>query len=171
MSMTTAPIASAVLEAAEQHHLALAEIGEVEVLPSRGIVGMHAGHVLTLGARRLLHERDITLSEQNDRRMAELEQEGKTVLVLARDEQVLGALAVADTIRAEVPTAITQLRRLGIRRILLLPGRQRTCGPGDRASSRDHRGGGESAAGRQDRDRAAVAVGRSSSGDGGRWDQ
>ena len=121
-STSSHPLASAVLEAAEQRHLALPEIGEVEVLPSRGIVGMHAGHVLTLGARRLLGERGIALSEQNDRRIAELEQEGKTVLVLARDEQVLGALAVADTIRAEVPTAITQLRRFGIRRILLLTG-------------------------------------------------
>lgn len=54
--------------------------------------------------------------------MALLEQEGKTMLILGRSSRVVGVLAVADPIRAEVATALAEVRRLGIRRMVLLTG-------------------------------------------------
>ena len=54
--------------------------------------------------------------------MAMLEQEGKTVLILARSGRVVGVVAVADPIRAEVASALDEVRHLGIRRTVLLTG-------------------------------------------------
>ncbi|GAC1398176.1 MAG: heavy metal translocating P-type ATPase [Chloroflexota bacterium] len=116
------PLASALLSAAETRGLALPVMREVEVLPSRGVMGREREHRLILGARRLLGEQDISLSHEQEVCVTSLEQQGKTVLVLARDGLVMGLIAVADTMRAEARDALAQVRRLGIRRILLLTG-------------------------------------------------
>ncbi len=116
------PLASAVLAEAERRGLVIPELEAIEVLPSRGIVGHLAGHRWVLGSRRLLIEQGLTLSEDQEQQMAQLEQEGKTVLTLARSGCVVGVLAVADTIRAEVASALAEVRHLGIRRIVLLTG-------------------------------------------------
>ncbi len=116
------PLATAVLVEAERRGLVTPELEAIEVLPSRGIVGHLAGQVVLLGSHRLLTEQGIRLSEDQERRVDELEQEGKTVLLLARSRRVVGMLAVADTIRTEVAPALAEVRHLGIRRILLLTG-------------------------------------------------
>ena len=51
-----------------------------------------------------------------------LEAEGRTVVYLAEDNRILGLIAVADTLRPEVPAALGRLRALGVRRVLLLTG-------------------------------------------------
>ncbi len=116
------PLASAVLLEAERRGLLTLELEAIEMLASRGIVGYFARHRWLLGSRRLLREQDITLSEDQEQRIATLEQEGKTVLLLARASRVAGALAVADPIRAEAASALAEVRHLGIRRIVLLTG-------------------------------------------------
>ena len=116
------PLAKALLDAADRGGLALPVVQEVEVLPSRGVIGYQRESRLILGARRLLGEQGIFLSPEHEERVASLEQQGKTFLVLAQDGLVVGAIAVADTIRAEVPAALAQVRHLGIKRILLLTG-------------------------------------------------
>lgn len=116
------PLASAVLLEAERRGLIIPVLEAIEVLPSRGMVGNLAGYRWILGSRRLLLEQDLTLSEDQEQRMATLEQDGKTVLILARSGCVMGALAVADPIRAEVASALDEVRHLGIRRTVLLTG-------------------------------------------------
>ncbi len=116
------PLASAVLLEAERRGLLTPELEAIEVLPSRGLVGYLAGQVWVLGSRRLLLEQGIVLSEDQEQRMALLEQEGKTVLTLARSSRVVGVLAIADPIRAEAASALAEVPHLGIRRMVLLTG-------------------------------------------------
>jgi len=116
------PLASALLNAADAQGLALPVVQEVEVLPSRGVIGTSRDQRLILGARRLLDEQGISLTTEHEARLASFEQQGKTVLVLVRSNLVLGMIAVADTIRAEIPVVLARVRRLGIKRILLLTG-------------------------------------------------
>jgi len=89
------PLARTVLDEAVRRTLTLAPAMDVEPLPSRGLVGSVDGRALVLGTRRLLAERGIALSEADEGAMAALEAEGKTVLLLAGDGVLLGALAAA----------------------------------------------------------------------------
>lgn len=116
------PLAKAVLVEAAKRGLTPLLAAEVQVLPGRGLSGHMGGRLLLLGTRRLLGEQGLTLSEIQERQVADLESEGKTVLLEASQGVVLGALAVADTLRAEVRTSLSELRALGVGRILLLTG-------------------------------------------------
>lgn len=116
------PLAKAILALAQGRDLTLPIVEAVELLPSRGVIGQQQGHTVMVGSRRLLTEYDIQLSENQDRQIARLEEQGNTVLLLAHDQMLLGAIAVADTLRAEVVPALSQARRLGIRQVILLTG-------------------------------------------------
>jgi Cd2+/Zn2+-exporting ATPase/Cu+-exporting ATPase len=53
---------------------------------------------------------------------ADLEQQGKTLLFLESNQELVGVLAAADTLRPEVPAALTEAKSLGIQHIELLTG-------------------------------------------------
>jgi Cd2+/Zn2+-exporting ATPase/Cu+-exporting ATPase len=69
-----------------------------------------------VGNRRLVPAADLWPGRQT------LEDQGKTLLFVARDGRLAGILAAADTIRPEVPESMDELRKLGIRQIELLTG-------------------------------------------------
>ena len=61
---------------------------------------------------------------------AELEAQGKTLLFVARDDELAGVLAAADTLRPEVPAALAEVRALGMRTDRAAHRRQRAHGRG-----------------------------------------
>lgn len=110
------PLAEAVRTAARERGVQLAEPDAFEAIPGVGVRARVDGGLITVGSRRLLPENGVPES------VARLEADGKTLLFVVRDGQVIGALAATDTLRPEVPTALAALRELGIQRLELLTG-------------------------------------------------
>lgn len=71
-----------------------------------------------LGNHRLIHERGLCSAELENR-LAALEREGKTVVLLADEVQVLALFAVADTVKESSREAIAQLHQLGVNTLML----------------------------------------------------
>jgi Cd2+/Zn2+-exporting ATPase/Cu+-exporting ATPase len=78
------------------------------------------GRQVTVGSLRLAS--DIGEIQDIPPKIAALQTEGKSLLYVTIDGRPAGALAAADTLRPEVPQAIEELRRLGIRQVELLTG-------------------------------------------------
>lgn len=116
------PLATAVLQAASQRDISFPEARDFSALPGRGVTGEIEGNLVTLGTRRLLAEQGVWLTAPQEEQVAALESDGKTVLLLACNQTVVGALAAADTLRTEAKAALDQVRSLGIQRIILLTG-------------------------------------------------
>jgi Cd2+/Zn2+-exporting ATPase len=99
------------------------EIGAVEVdgfaaLPGRGATGTVRGEALVLGNHRLVRERGQT-DEKLEAELATHEAQGRTVTLLADERGVLGLFAVADTLRSDAASAISQLQALGVAPVML----------------------------------------------------
>ncbi len=90
----------------------------VQALPGQGILGSVQGESAIVGKASLMSQVPSHFSQLGD----QLESEGNTVVWVAQSEQVLGLIALADTIRPEAMGAITHLRKLGIEQIILLTG-------------------------------------------------
>jgi len=116
------PLASAILRSAQRDALAIVEPERFDVIVGKGVVAKFDGMEYALGNPRLLEEHDIQMTQAVTERLAALQAEGKTVLLLADEKQPLGLVAVADGVRPEVPRVMQDLRTLGIRNIVLLTG-------------------------------------------------
>jgi len=116
------PLAGAVMAEAKARGLTLNGAHDFEAIPGKGVTACINGDSVCIGTRALLDEWGVTLDSDHARRAEELEAQGQTVLWLARNSKALGFIAVADVIRAQVPDAMAQLKKLGIKRIILLTG-------------------------------------------------
>jgi Cd2+/Zn2+-exporting ATPase len=87
-------------------------------LQGRGIEGVIDGVRHRLGNHRLLEESQACTPEIESRLNA-LEQQGKTAVVLVRDQTAIGIIAIADAVRPESAEAVAQLKQLGIRTVML----------------------------------------------------
>lgn len=110
------PLAEAVRVAARVQNIALSEPQDFEAIPGLGIRANVNGSQVQVGNRRLIPSADSLPIAQ------ELEEQGKTLLFLSRDNQLAGILAASDTLRPEVPTSIAELYALGIKHVELLTG-------------------------------------------------
>lgn len=112
------PLAAAVREAAVTRALVVPAAQDFAAIPGKGVRANVDGKTVAVGnARWLLGEPSAHAS-----RVAELQEQGKTLLYVSVENQVAGVLAAADTLRPEVPAALNELRALGVEKIELLTG-------------------------------------------------
>jgi Cd2+/Zn2+-exporting ATPase/Cu+-exporting ATPase len=110
------PLAEAVRNAARSENINLFDPRSFESIPGQGIRAEVNGSSVAIGNHRLIPSASGLPIAQ------ELEQKGKTLLFLTRNDELAAILAASDTLRPEVPAAISELRGLGIQRVELLTG-------------------------------------------------
>jgi Cd2+/Zn2+-exporting ATPase/Cu+-exporting ATPase len=115
------PLAEAVRAAARQADVSLLEPEEFQARPGYGVQAQVGGLRVDVGSRRLL-EGLSNLDEELLAAAARLEVDGKALLFLLVDGRALAVLGAQDTLRPEVPEALAEARRLGMRHIELLTG-------------------------------------------------
>jgi Cd2+/Zn2+-exporting ATPase len=93
----------------------------VATLPGRGAEGSVGGRHVLLGNHRLFEERQLCSPDIHGR-IDELSAIGHTAVIVARDAQPIGVIAVADRPREFVRDALDLLRRQGVESIVMLTG-------------------------------------------------
>ncbi|WP_444941630.1 heavy metal translocating P-type ATPase [Microbulbifer sp. ZKSA004] len=120
------PVSRAVLEFAQIPHERLQEVDTFEALAGRGVRGRIQGDQCYLGNHRLIEELGICSAEL-ERQLGTLEEEGKTVVMLTRENSVLAIFAVADTVKESSQHAIESLHKLGVKTLMLSGDNQHTA--------------------------------------------
>ena len=115
-------IASAIIERAEKEGISIPEPEGFKYLIGRGITGRVEGKNITLGNQRLFEEKGIAISDNEREKAQKLEAEGKTILFVAVDSTISGIIAVEDVLRDEVPLSVEELKKIGVKRLILLTG-------------------------------------------------
>jgi Cd2+/Zn2+-exporting ATPase len=117
---STHPLAEAVLRA-EGGVNGLEHLEEFEDLAGRGVRAKIGGHVYSIGSLALAVG-EGSLTPEVSVKIAELEEAGKTVLVLSRERVAVGLIGVADDVRPESREIVEQLRGAGIAHVVMLTG-------------------------------------------------
>jgi Cu+-exporting ATPase len=120
------PLGEAIVRAAQERKLALAQPQDFEAIAGHGIAGRIADQHVLLGTLRLMHDRQIDTGGVAED-VARLQGEGKTAMVVAVDGAVVGIVAVADTIKPTSQSAVAALHRMGIEVAMLTGDNQRTA--------------------------------------------
>jgi P-type Cu+ transporter len=118
------PLAAAILAAAKEKKLDLLPVTNFESLTGKGVSGTIQGRKVVAGNAALMH--DLGASSQSIDQQAEaLRQAGQTVMSIAWDGHFAGLVGVADSIRESTPQAIEELKRAGIK-VVMVTGDNRT---------------------------------------------
>jgi P-type Cu+ transporter len=110
------PLAEAVRRLARDENIPTIEPKDFEAVPGHGVRAVIDSRHITIGNRRMIPSADALPL------VAALEAQGKTLLFMQSNNELVGVLAAADTLRSEVPTALAAVRSLGIHHIELLTG-------------------------------------------------
>ncbi len=119
------PLAKAIVAEAKRRKLPMLQAGDFEALPGRGAQARVNGKSITIGGPRLLIEGKISVPPEVEKLTTAWASEGKTVLYVVAEAQLLGAFAVEDEIRPESKEAVTELHQLGIR-VAMITGDSKT---------------------------------------------
>ena len=120
------PLGQAICAEADRRGVDAAPATGARALPGRGAEAMIGGATVCVGAPRLAEERGTVTDDLRDR-VAALEAEGKTVVIVLRDAVPQGLIALRDEPRADAAEAVSQLRALGISPVMLTGDNPRTA--------------------------------------------
>ncbi len=120
------PLARAIMMYAKEKNIPIQEVRDFESLSGRGVMGRVNGAMIRIGTTRHLREAGIVVEGHEDDR-ARLEGEAKTVVAVARDKELLGLIAIADTLKSDAKEAIARLREKGSETIMITGDNARTA--------------------------------------------
>ena len=120
------PLGRAICETAEQQDVTAATVTAARALPGKGAEAVIDGVTVVVGSPRLACERGV-LSDEIQSCVATLEVEGRTVVIVLRENEPQGLIALRDESRGDATDAIAQLRTLGIAPLMLTGDNPRTA--------------------------------------------
>ncbi|MGW3107569.1 heavy metal translocating P-type ATPase [Streptomyces sp. NPDC001100] len=113
------PIAQAIAAGAAELVGSLPVPENFENVAGLGVQGVVDGHAVLVGRGRLLKEWAIDLPQELAEAKAAAEAEGRTAVAVAWDGEARGVLSVADAVKETSAEAVAELRRLGLKPVLL----------------------------------------------------
>lgn len=108
------PLAEAIVAFAKEKSVELSNVDHFRAIPGHGIEGIIDGKKYFLGNRALITQTMGLSLDRTERKIAKLEEQGKTVMILATDKEILGCIAVADTIKETSKEAVRLLIKRGL---------------------------------------------------------
>ncbi|QQG44163.1 MAG: copper-translocating P-type ATPase [Candidatus Roizmanbacteria bacterium] len=127
-------LGEAIVKKAEEEKLNLKKVNNFIAVPGHGIEGMIDNKKIFIGNRKLMMREKISVDSSEDK-ISQLEQEGKTVMMIAiqnsqpstHTPELLGLIAVADTLKETSMEAVEKLNKMGIETIMITGDNQRTA--------------------------------------------
>ncbi|KKP40032.1 MAG: copper-translocating P-type ATPase, Cu2+-exporting ATPase [Candidatus Peregrinibacteria bacterium GW2011_GWF2_33_10] len=121
------PLAEAIYNYANEEGIKFEEILDFQAVPGHGVSGKVNNHKYYFGNRKLISEIAKLDIEKINRKISRLEDQGKTVMILASEKEILGVIAVADTVKENSKEAILALKKLGMDIYMITGDNRRTA--------------------------------------------
>jgi Cu+-exporting ATPase len=119
-------LAEAIVKKAEEDKLKLDSTTKFKAIAGHGVEGFVENQQIFFGNRRLMDRENVSYKEVTEQ-ISNLENEGKTVMLLAVDKKLVGLVAVADTIKETAKQGVIALQKKGIEVVMITGDNQRTA--------------------------------------------
>jgi Cu+-exporting ATPase len=120
------PLGKAMVQRAQARGITLEEPAEFQAIRGKGVKGRLNGASVLVGSRRLMREEGLD-PEMVEEAMERLENEAKTAMIVAREGEIVGVIAVADTLKEDSADAIRELQRMGLETAMITGDNRRTA--------------------------------------------
>ena len=131
------PLARAVIREGEKQNIVFSAVSSMKAVPGNGLTGFMDGSEYCGGSLKFLKSR-MPVDEKVVLKAETLADQGMTPLLFSRGQECLGIVAVADTVKEESQQAVDELKKMGIRVVLLTGDGTRTAGNVAKQTGIDH---------------------------------
>lgn len=112
------PLGEAIVKGAEESRVSLGKATSFRSIPGKGIEARLEEERVLLGTRKLMEENGISFKEL-EAKMREFEENGKTAMLVAYGDEIIGLVAVADTLKENSKEAIETLKKMGTEVVMI----------------------------------------------------
>ena len=120
------PLAGAIVRRGSENDITPDEVTEFAALPGNGLKARLAGSVITGGSLSYISNL-VNVPEDMKKQADSLAGLGRTPLLFAEDDRLIGIIAVADVIKEDSPGAVEELKNMGIHVVMLTGDNERTA--------------------------------------------
>ena len=120
------PLAEAILKKTKDQGLSVPDPENFSAQPGLGVEAVFKGEIILLGSRQFLKNNDIPFDPLADQ-IQILEQQGQTVVLVAKNRTLAGLVAAADSLKPQAAATIKQLERMGLDVILITGDNRQTA--------------------------------------------
>jgi len=120
------PLGEAIVRGAQERNVEIANAEDFKSIAGRGIEASVEDSRILLGTRKLMEDNNIDISSA-EKKMEELEAQGKTAMLAASGDRVIGLVAVADTLKENSKEAVEKIRDMGIEVVMITGDNRRTA--------------------------------------------
>jgi Cu+-exporting ATPase len=120
------PLGEAIVRAASEKKLEIAPASDFTAIPGHGVEASIEGKKVLLGNLRLIKDRGFSLNEL-ETEAERLWEKGKTVMFLGVDRQLMGIIALADTLKPNARETLEEIHKMGIETVMLTGDNRRTA--------------------------------------------
>src|ERR671918_521238 len=121
------PLGQAVVNYAKEKGILISNPQSFEAVCGHGLQARYADHTILIGNRKLMEEYNIRVTEATDSKLKDLENQGKTAVLVVIDNKLAGIIGIADTIKENAKETIDVLKSMGIEVVMLTGDNQRTA--------------------------------------------
>jgi len=119
-------LAEAIVKAAESRQFVLSKVQKFQAIPGHGVEGIVDGKRIIFGNKRFMNKESINIDSASNE-ISAMENNGKTVMMLAVEGKLSGLVAVADIIKESAREGLSALQKLGIEVVMITGDNQRTA--------------------------------------------
>ncbi|MFV2045872.1 heavy metal translocating P-type ATPase [Metabacillus sp. YM-086] len=120
------PLAEAIVTGIKEKNIELSDVEEFEAIPGYGIKAKVNNQTILAGTRKLMKKYNINIKQALPT-MENLEESGKTAMLIAINNQYAGLVAVADTIKPTSKEAVKRLKEMGLEVVMITGDNERTA--------------------------------------------
>ena len=120
------PLAKSIVKKAKELKIAIAGPSEFFVIPGRGAKAVYNGNNIIVGSSSLMEDEQIGIKSANESIM-KFQKEGKTVVLVAIDKDLIGLIALIDAPKPSAKEALSALKNMGIDVVMLTGDNERTA--------------------------------------------
>ena len=120
-------LGQAIVNKSKEEKLELLTVRDFQAVPGKGVTGKIENKNIILGNKKFLEENKINIAPEENTRMEQWENEGKTVMLLSINNQLIGLIAVADVLKTETKAAIAKLKTANLEIWMITGDNERTA--------------------------------------------
>ena len=118
-SMSEHPLGKAISYYAKSKKIAIIQPDDFKMSVGKGVSATISGQSVLCGNKRFMVENNIIIDGDIDITIQNLQLQGKVSVIVAQDKNIIGIIALSDTLKSDVPTAIANLKKANTKTVLL----------------------------------------------------